>query len=72
MGTLIMTKAWVAYFTLGKKEENVRIQSMVPQVSQASTGSHSGIAGVNNAAALCPILERGLRVPCGFSAVWEV
>lgn len=68
MGTLIMTKAWVAYLTLGKKEENVQMQLMVSQVLQASTSSHSRIAGVNNAAALCPILERGFRVPCGFSA----
>lgn len=61
-----MTKAWVAYFTLGK---NAQIQLIDgPQVLQASTGSHSRIAGVNNAAALCPILEIGFRVPCGFSA----
>lgn len=58
-GTLIMT-------TLGKKGENMQL--MVPQVSQASTGSHSRIAGVNNAAALCPILEGGFRVLCGFPA----
>lgn len=67
-----MIKAWVAYFTLGKEEKNVQMQLMVLQVSQASTGPHRRIAGVNNAAALCPILERQFRVPCGFSAAGEV
>lgn len=46
----------------------MQLQPMVLQVSQASTGPHRRIAGVNNAAALCPILERQFRVPCGFSA----
>lgn len=67
-----MTKAWVAYFSLGTKEENVRMQLMVPQVLQGSAGPHSRIVGVNNAAALCPILEGGFRVPCGFPAASRV
>lgn len=63
-----MSKAWVAYFTVGEKEGNVQMQLMVLQGSQANTRCHRRIAGVNNAAALCPILERGFRVPCGLSA----